>query len=327
MADDLSVKYTDRKVRQLERKLRKVYRDAQNDIEKKLDTFLEKSAAREQMYLQKVKDGTMTQEAFDHWKKGQLLYSNNFKAQQESIAKVLSNANSIANDMINGGKADVFAFAGNYTGYEMEHGFGVNFGFDLYNEKAVERLVRDNPKILPKPRVSIPKDERWNMKLMRSQITQGILQGESIPKIARRLFEAVPNSNRKQMVLHARTAMTGAQNAGRQARFEEADEMGIKIKKVWVASLDSRTRELHQELDGQEVDPDEDFEVDGYKIAFPGDPSAEPEMVYNCRCTMKTRLVDYPAKFDRRAKNEDGSYSIVPGDMTYKEWAAMKAKQ
>lgn len=323
MADDLGVVYTDRKLSQLEKKIHQVYSEAQKDIEKKLNTFLEKSAAREKLYLQRVAEGKMTQEAFDKWKAGQVFVGQNWKSQQENIAHVLSNANQVATQMINGEKADVFCFNGNYTAYDMEHGFGVNLGFDLYDEKSVERLIKDNPQMLPKPRIDIPKDERWNMKNIRNQITQGIIQGESIPKIAKRLYDTVPGMNERQSYLHARTAMTGAQNGGRQARYEEAEKMGIKFKKEWLATLDGRTRDTHRDLDGQTVKPDESFEVEGMEIRFPGDPTAHPSLVYNCRCTMVTKLDDYPHTYDRRGKNMIGDYEIEP-EMTYREWEKAK---
>lgn len=331
MADDLSVLYTDKKVQSLEKKLKGVYKEAQKDIEKKTQDFFEKAAKKEQDMLEKVANGSITQDEFDKWKKGKVFAGENWKAQQESIAKVLSNSNSIATAMINGEKADVFAFAGNYTAYDIERGFGVNFGFDLYNEKAVERLIKDNPKILPKEFLKKTKDEKWNMRNVRSQITQGIIQGESIPKIAKRLAEAVPNRNEKQMVLHARTAMTSAQNGGKMQRFKDAEDLGIKFRKVWVATLDSRTRDTHQELDGQAVKPDEPFEVQGMKIMFPGDPDADASLTFNCRCTMVTELDDYPSSFDRRAydeyEDEDGGYhrdSYITEKTTYQEWVAGK---
>ena len=86
--------------------------------------------------------------------------------------------------------------------------------------------------------------------------------------------------------------MTGAQNAGRQKQMEDAIEKGINISKQWIATLDDRTRDTHQKLDGQTVPVRESFHV-GTKhgtaqIRYPGDPSASPELVYNCRCTMKS---------------------------------------
>ena len=315
MADDLGVVYTDRKLQMLENKINKIYSQAEKDIAEKIETFFEKAEAKEKVLLQKVANGEMTQEELDHWKQGKVFIGQNWQSQQQNIAHVLSNANTIATNVINGERTDVFAFNGNYTAYEFEHGFGVNFGFDLYDEHSVEYLLQGKPSILPKQKLNVGKDEKWNMHNIRAQIAQGIVQGESIPKIAQRLSEVVPDRNKKQMILHARTAMTAAQNAGRMERFGEAEALGIKFKKVWLATLDDRTRDTHADLDGQAVKPDQPFEIDGYKIDYPGDPHAAPEMVYNCRCTMTTELDDYPSSFNRRVQ-ESGE---VIADQTYNQ--------
>ena len=120
----------------------------------------------------------------------------------------------------------------------------------------------------------------------------------------------------------ARTAMTGAQNSGRQTTFENAKGLGIKLKKEWMATLDNHTRINHILLDGQKVNTDDDFEVDGLKIRYPGDPQAVPAMTYNCRCTMVGDIEDYPATYDR--------YDNIDGkpikNMTYAELEAAKSK-
>lgn len=314
--DDLSVLYTDKKLQTVENKIHKEYLQAKKSISKKLDAFVKESSKKEKDLKKKLKNGTITEAEFYSWKAGQFLAEENLRSQLQNMVKVLSDTNTIATNFINNEKADVFAFSGNYTAYEFEHGFGMNFGFDLYNQKAVERLIKENPKILPKKKLDKTKDESWNMRNFRSQITQGILQGESIPKIAERLATVVPDRNEKQMILHARTAMTSAQNGGRQERYKEAQALGIKFKKVWLATLDGRTRDLHANLDGQAVNPDDDFEIDGYYIAYPGDPDAEPEMIYNCRCTMVTELDDYPSHFNRRVQ-ESGE---IIAHQTYNEW-------
>ena len=323
MADDLAEVYADKKLASLEKRLHETYAQASKDIQGKLDTFLQGSAEREKKYLDRVKNGTMTQEQFDHWKSGQVFFGENWKAQQKSIAKVLSDTNKVATQMINDEKPDVFAFAGNYSGYKIEHGFGVDFGFDIYDETSVKRLLRDDPQILPMPGLNVPKDQRWNMQNIRSQITQGIIQGESIPKIAKRLYETVPMRNEKQATLHARTAMTSAHNGGRLQRMKEAEDLGIKLNKLWRANLDNRTRDAHQYLDGAKAKPDEPFRYGVDEIMYPGDPNAEPYLVYNCRCKLEEDLVDYPAHFARRAKDENGKYYITDAT-TYAEWYEQK---
>ena len=55
-----------------------------------------------------------------------------------------------------------------------------------------------------------------------------------------------------------------------------------------IATEDSRTREWHLVMDGQEVDVDEPFvDGNGNEIMYPAEPDAAPETVYNCRCSMR----------------------------------------
>ena len=135
--------------------------------------------------------------------------------------------------------------------------------------------------MLPSYKINEDKDYKWNRQKVENAITQGIIQGEDIDKITDRMAEALCSTNENRMRTFARTSMTGAQNAGRQASMEDAEDMGIKVKKRWLATLDSRTRDTHQELDGQEVPVGDPFEVDGMTIMFPGDPNADPSLVYN----------------------------------------------
>ena len=320
---DLGAAYADKKIDELDAELKRLYAQAQKDIEKKTSDFFAKSAAKETEYLAKVKAGTMKFEDYHNWRSGQLFIGAQWKAKEQQITETLAQTNSAALQLINGQKSGVFAFNANYSAYQLEHDAGVNFGFQLYDQATVERLVKDQPKILPQKKLAMAKDTKWNERNIRSQLTQGIVQGESIPDIAKRMMN-VTDKNANQSMLYARTAVTSAQNGGRQARYEEAEELGIKFKKVWMATLDDRTRDLHRDLDGQAVDPDEDFKIDGYTIAFPADPSGEPEMVYNCRCTMTTELVNYPKTFTERSmRGEDGRTHLIE-DMTYREWEASK---
>ena len=79
-------------------------------------------------------------------------------------------------------------------------------------------------------------------------------------------------------------------------------------------------------LDGQRVEVDKPFEVDGYKIMFPGDTSAPGYLVYNCRCRIVAAFDDMP-KGKRRAEDPvTGKSEIIP-EMSYQEWAEGKKKQ
>ena len=104
----------------------------------------------------------------------------------------------------------------------------------------------------------------------------------------------VVTMSRVSAVRAARTAVTAAENAGRMDSYHAAEKMGIKLRKRWLSTLDGRTRHAHAILDGQTVDVDKPFKVDGREIRFPGDPQAAPYLVYNCRCSLVADVIGIP---------------------------------
>ena len=63
----------------------------------------------------------------------------------------------------------------------------------------------------------------------------------------------------------------------------EAEELGIKYDKIWMAVLDARTRTSHRVVNGERIPVDEYFSNGLFR---PADPDGEPAEVYNCRCTL-----------------------------------------
>jgi len=176
--------------------------------------------------------------------------------------------------------------------------------FNLIDEKTVARLRREGDIKLPRKGLDVSKDERWNTKQMSSKLLQGILNGDSIPKIAESLMTVVGN-NEVSAIRNARTMVTGAENVGRLDSYKELAEKGVVQRKVWIATLDDRTRESHLALDGEEAEIDKAF---SNGLMYPGDtdPSVDPSEVWNCRCSMRDHIVGF-----RRA---DGSISYIAGE-------------
>lgn len=319
---DLGATFTDAEIAKTEKELKAVYNKAYKDILQKQKDFNEKYKIKEEKKLKQVASGQMTQEEFDHWKKGQIFQGKQWEGKKKQILGTIYKTNDIATGIVNGKTHNVFAFNANYTAYDLEHGAGVNFGFELYDEATVINLIKNDPQLLPKWKIDQSKDYTWNQKKLNRQVNLGIIEGESLDKIANRLSDALVTQNFNKMRTFARTAMTGAQNSGRQIRLEEAKKLGINLKKEWMATLDAHTRINHRELDGQKVEMEESFEIKGIKIRYPGDPLAPPAMVYNCRCTMVGDLTNYPSTYDRY-DNIDGKR--IKG-MTYKEWESAKKK-
>ena len=192
----------------------------------------------------------------------------------------------------------------------------------------MRRLILENPDLMPfYPEAKALKrgiDLAWGKKQITSAVTSGILQGKSVGKIAKDLQSRIPEMNRASAVRAARTAVTGAQNAGRMDSYEAAAKMGIKVRKRWVATKDNRTRHSHQMLDGKTVDYDEPFVSDlGSEMMFPGDPhGAKPADLYNCRCTMRTvekeGIEEEPRKM--RVRDPKTGKNVMVNEMTYQEW-------
>lgn len=317
---DYGTRRTDLALKRLEARLRTVYRQAEKDIAAKTEDYWKRHAARDEKYRQQVKDGKLSKEDYEAWQRGQVFQGDAWTARKGEIQNVLYNADAAALQMINDGKVDAFAANANYMGYLMEHGENVNFGFSLYDGPTVTRLLKDDPQILPKARVKKDKAYVWYNKLVNNCVLQGIIQGESIGEIAERIGKTTGERTRTAMLRNARTAYTGAQNAGRLEGMRQAEKLGVNVKKRWMATLDARTRDAHADLDGQVQDRNKPFKSPLGDIMFPGDPTAKPGLVYNCRCTITYVYPEYPATMTRR-DNESGE---VVGDMTYREWEAMK---
>ena len=314
---DYGHEQTDKELKRLERQITKEYSQAAKEVEKKLTDYLEKFAKKDAEMQKKVASGQMSAEEYGKWRVGQMAMGERWKEMQKTLTEDLVNADKIAAGMINDSLPYSYANNYNYGTYEVEHGAEIDTSFTLYDHSTVENLMKKDPKIIPKAKVDIPKDELWNRRKLTSAITQGILQGEAIPKIAKRLA-SVADMDRKAAIRNARTYTTAAENKGRIDSYDRAEQMGIKVKKKWMATLDDRTRVEHRHLDGQVRDNDEPFETDGYEIMYPGDPDAEPEMIYNCRCTLVAEIegIDY----------HDERNDSKLGDMTYEEWKHAKDK-
>ena len=324
---DPGARFTDEQIAELEARLTAMYETAYKDVREKYMAFVKKFLRADKIYRQKLKDGEITKETYDAWLRGQVFQKTRWEAQLDDLAQTLTHTTQTAMDIINDAAPGVFAMNANYASYEIEHAGNIDMGFGLYDEDTVRRLVRDDPNLLPPSKVNIPIEQQWNRTLINRQIGVGIIAGEGIMAIADRLQRSATMS-RNQALTHARTAMTGAQNAGRIEGYHRAEKMGIKLEKEWLATLDGHTRRSHAALDGQHVPVDKPFKSLLGDIMYPGDPSAKPANVYNCRCTLISHLLDYPSQNAKRRPNEqklgDKEVQKPIKDMTYAQWAKWK---
>ena len=316
--NDIGHNDTERLIADMSLRVQRHYQEAFNQVEARLKEFLQDFAAEDKEKKKKLKAGTMSREQYKRWRAEKLRERKHWEDMGAALAVDIHNANQIARSIVQGYLPEAYAINMNYGTYLVEHGANIQTNFTLYNRETVERLLRDDYDLIPhyNSKLSTIADEVYQKRRFQSLITQSILTGESIPRIAKRVSDELRISNTRSTIMYARTAMTGAQNAGREDSYRRMEAMGIHSRKMWIATLDNRTRHEHRQLDGQTVDIDKPFEVDGYNIRYPGDVSAPPHLVWNCRCRTIPQMAGY--EIDPRDLRLRNTRKL--GDMTYDEW-------
>ena len=314
---DRGQKDTYKELTKLEKKINREYAEAIKDIEYKLSDYLRRFESKDKVWREWVEDGEKTVEEYQKWRLGQMAVGKRWSDQKEAIAKNLFKVNTDLREKIRSEMPQVFAENFNFATYELEKAARVDTAFTLYNKEAAQRILEENPDLLPpmgrrvKGLITQGKAVAWDMQKLQSVMVQGILQGDSIPHLATRLAKGVGESDRKAAIRNARTMATGAQNAGRVAAYARADELGVEMEQMWIATLDDRTRHSHRYMDGETRPVGEAF---SNGCMYPADPAGEPEEVYNCRCSLRGVVKGLERKA-YKYRDESGMEG-----MSYDEW-------
>lgn len=269
----------------MEKHLSEIYARAQKEVEEKTADFWAGFEKKDDAIKQKVASGKMTQDEYGKWRKEQLMSGKHWDEMTKTVATEMLNANKTATAYVNGQLPEIYAL--NYNALQDATSGIKGYTFELVDAATVRNLATTDDTLLPYKKVNGKKEERWCTQKVNAEVMQGIIQGESIPKIAKRL-EKVAGMEQASAIRNARTTTTSAENKGRMDSYHDAEKQGIVLRKRWMATHDSRTREEHLALDGVTIDVDEPFENDFGEIMYPGDPDADPANVYNCRCTLVT---------------------------------------
>jgi SPP1 gp7 family putative phage head morphogenesis protein len=330
--EDLGHQLTDKELAKLERRIAKLYRKAGEELQATIDAYFEQFKKRDEemkALIGTVQNGKEWTEAdYKQWRLNQIGRGERYQAMRDKVAHRVTDANAVAVSYTNDATPGIYSLNRNYAAYTIEQVAG-NVGFDLWDEQTVKQLMVEQPDLMPyyPPKRALKRGIAlaYGKKQITASVTSSILQGKSIKHMADDLQKRITTMSRDSAIRTARTAVTGAQNAGRMDSYAAAEKMGVKLKREWVAALDNRTRHAHAMLDGQQAEIDKPFKVDGYDIMFPGDTSAPGYLVYNCRCTQIAVVegVD-TSSTQRRARNASTGQTEVISNMSYAEWAGWK---
>lgn len=122
----------------------------------------------------------------------------------------------------------------------------------------------------------------------RGEMLAGMQLGEGVAELRERVVLSANVSEKRAEVI-ARTEVNSAMNNG---AYEQMKALNVATIKEWIATNDSRTRESHEEVDGEEIDGDAKFIVGGFPMDHPHDLNGPPSETINCRCTLAWEIVD-----------------------------------
>lgn len=291
---DIGHKLTDDILAKTEKEIKEIYQKAYNEVKKKYAKVI--------LQLENVED---VQKAFRLKKQ-----KEKFEKLLDSIATEINNANKTAISIIKDKNLEIYALNNQYSVYEMQKQAGYLLDIPLYNKNSIKKLIDENSNIFTQIAFDDLKNKNKIIANLKKEMASAIILGEGTQKIASRIKKET-NKSMNSSILIARTETTRLENEARKETFKNAEKLGIKLKKQWLATIDQRTRSSHQHLHMEIAEMEEPF---SNGLMFPGDPAGEPSEVCNCRCTMVSNIVDIPQT--EKEKELDNSLK----EMAFEEW-------
>lgn len=225
------------------------------------------------------------------------------KLQTKNTLETLCNTN--LGDMTEGLK-DIYESGYYHSIFNIQQGFGIGFDVSALDKSRVDKVIKKPWAVDGKnfsTRIWGNKDKLVNT--IHQELTQNIMLGKdpqkAIDSIAKKMNTSKNTAGRLVMTEEAYFSSLSQKDA-----FNDLDVEEYEI----VATLDSHTSEICQDLDG------EVFKMADYSSG----ETAPPFHVY-CRSTTAPHFDDdFDLVGKRVARDEDGQIYEVPADMTYHKW-------
>ena len=200
-----------------------------------------------------------------------------------------------------------------HTAYEIQKGVGFGAKMVGIDEKTLEKVVTK-----PWAADGFNFSERvWRSKSelidnLNTVLVRSCVMGQSLDKSVTQLVEltnAFGDDFKKARSQAARLIQTESAYFGSLSRQDCFNALDVEEYEI-VATLDSRTSEICQDMDGKH------FAMSEYIAG-----TTAPPFHVNCRTTTCPYFNDEYSQDDMRAaRGTDGKTYLVPGDTTYEDW-------
>ena len=323
---------TDKKLEEMEKRLSAIYSRAEKTVQKKMADYAKSIDEKSAELLQAYKDA----ETEDEKRKAKMAYirfyrqvvkSKEFVSLSANVADDLYTANVEASAYINSQTPSIYALNYNYINAEMAK------DIDGFTPQEITDTEAEKYSGYTQQTVDRKKDTDWNKDNLKKSVLVGSLLLLGAYAIMKRSANSAVEKNRNSASMHNSGMGTDAENKARLDGMYRAEDMGNSITKIWMATLDNRTRDSHAALDGAEIALDEIFDNG---CSRPRDPNGTPAEVCNCRCSLKYGVGQSKGKTrSSRLGTVTGSYkddrsfrgttSQEIANMSYKEWMKWRA--
>jgi len=256
-----------------------------------------------------------------------LLIYNRLAGLEKEIITELSKLGVNVRRTITGAIKESYEQSYLYSGFAFERTLQTKLAFAFLSPNQLKSAVI-NPMAFIKWPDSVKDNVQNTYKFVINEIISGLIEGKGYSAIAVAVRERMDNAfyQAKRIVW---TETHRSQMAGRLLGMEKASlrlsQAGISMEKMWVSTLDGKTRSNHGDMDGVRVGIDEMFEfttMDGnvIKVEAPGLTNTVDDI--NCRCT----AVSVVAGLTPKIRRDNETKEVIPYE-TFNEWKSKRVSK
>lgn len=192
----------------------------------------------------------------------------------------------------------------NRTAFQIAKGTGVGTNIYSLNDKLVNTIIKkpwapDGKNF--SDRIWEDKDKLINT--LHTEMTQAFIRGDSLEKLADKIAEKmkVSKANASRLVYTESAAYSS------RARLKSYQDLGVEKYEI-VATLDNRTSNICQDMDGKV------FDLKDYEVGVTANP-------FHVRCRTTTAPYFDDMEGERASRNDaTGETEYVPANMKYSDW-------
>jgi len=304
---------------EINKRLKKLLEISDQDYEKIVSSYEKEVVKIYSKALKEIKSqvAAMFEKYGDTVQYSDMVIYNRLKNLESQIAEQVKQ---LTNDVIKTTKEKLsFFFSESYslTSFAIEKAVGIDLGFGLLDPLVIEAAWKNQMSKI-KWTESMQEHAQKYFSDIRNELTRGLIEGKGYGKIAAGITEKT-SINANKVLRIVRTEGHRVQNAANIISLEKteaaAERLGIKTERVWLATLDNKTRDSHQQMDGQIADQNNLFTYPGGETTEAPGISGPAEEVINCRCVVITQFENFPQQL-----RKDNITKEIIKNQSYADW-------